>query len=139
VDAFAEAFIAHANTTLTAADLQGRVRLEGEVRLDEMTEPVVNDIKRLGPFGSLNPKPRWATAWVELAGEPKAVGKSGDHLQLTVRQDQTVRRGIAFGLATCQQALRDHRRCRLAFEPILNEFNGRRSVELQVVDFQWPT
>ncbi len=139
VDAFAEAFIAHANTTLTAADLQGRVRLEGEVHLDEMTEPVVNDIKRLGPFGSLNPRPKWATSWVELAGEPRAVGKGGDHLQLAVRQDQTVRRGIAFGLAKCQQALRDHRRCRLAFEPILNEFNGRRSVELQVVDFQWPT
>jgi len=138
VDAFTEAFIAHANNTLTPADLQPRIRLEGEVALDELTEPVVSDLRRLGPFGQDNPKPRWATSWVDLIGEPRVVGRSGDHLQLTVRDGDAVRKGIAFGKADCEQALRDHRRCRLAFEPIVNEFNGRRSVELQVVDFQWP-
>jgi single-stranded-DNA-specific exonuclease len=115
-----------------------KVRLEGEADLDGFTEPVVNDLQRLGPFGQSNPRPRWATPWVELLGEPRIVGKGGDHLQLTVRQGQTVRRAIAFGQASCQQELKDHRRCRLAFEPIINEFNGRRTVELQVVDFHWP-
>ncbi len=139
VDAFTEALIVHANDALSPADLQPRVQLEGEIDVVDLTEPVVNDLKRLGPFGQGNPKPRWATSWVDLVGEPRIVGKGGDHLQLTVRQGQAVRRGIAFGQAGCEQALRDHRRCRLAFEPIINEFSGRRSVELQVVDFQWPT
>ncbi len=138
VSAFTEAFIAHANNTLTALDLMPKVRLEGEVGLDEFTEPVVADLQRLGPFGQANPKPKWATNWVELAGEPRIVGKSGDHLQLTVRDGRTIRKAIAFGRADCEQLLRDHRRCRLAFEPIVNEFNGARTVELQVVDFQWP-
>jgi hypothetical protein len=31
-----------------------------------------------------------------------------------------------------------HRRCRVAFEPIINDFNGRRSVEMQIVDMQFP-
>jgi single-stranded-DNA-specific exonuclease len=135
---FAEAFTDHANNVLTAADLVPKVRLEGEADLDGFTEPVINDLQRLGPFGQSNPRPRWATPWVELLGEPRVVGKGGDHLQLTVRQGQTVRRAIAFGQAGCQQSLKDHRRCRLAFEPIINDFNGRRTVELQVVDFQWP-
>jgi single-stranded-DNA-specific exonuclease len=139
VEAFTEAFTAHANATLTATDLQPQMRLEGVVSLDDLTEPVVNDLKRLGPFGPTNPKPRWATSWVELSGQPRVVGKNGNHLQLLVRQGQMVRKCIAFGQAGQEQALRDHRRCRLAFEPIVNEFNGRRSVELQVLDFQWPT
>lgn len=139
VTAFTEAFVDHANRTLTAVDLQPQVRLEGQVDLAELTEPVVNDLKRLGPFGQGNPRPRWATSEVELQGEPRIVGQSGEHMQLTVRQGRIVRRGIAFGLAKHEQALRDYRRCRLAFEPIINEFNGRRSVELQVIDFQWPT
>ncbi|MBN1343510.1 MAG: single-stranded-DNA-specific exonuclease RecJ [Phycisphaerae bacterium] len=138
VGAFAEAFVAHANATLTAVDLQPGVRLDGEVSLDALTEAVVNDLNRLGPFGSGNARPKWATPMVELIGEPRVVGKRGEHLQLTVRQGQTVRKGIAFGQAGHEQALRDHRRCSLAFEPIINEFNGQRSVELQVVDFQWP-
>jgi hypothetical protein len=33
--------------------------------------------------------------------------------------------------------LKQHRRCRVAFEPILNEFNGRRSVEMQIADLQF--
>ncbi len=139
VDGFTEAFIEHANQTLTAMDLQKRFRLDGEVNLTELTEPVVQDLRRLGPFGQSNPKPKWASDWVELMGEPRVVGKRADHLQLTVRDGQAIRRAIAFGQADCAQALRDHRKCRLAFEPIINDFNGRRSVELQVVDFQWPT
>ena len=30
------------------------------------------------------------------------------------------------------------RRCRVAFEPIINDFNGRRSVEMQILDLQFP-
>jgi len=138
VAAFTEAFIAHANNVLTAADLIPKMRLEGEVGLAGLTEPVVRDLDRLGPFGTNNPRPLWATPWVELIGEPRVVGKGGEHLQLTVRDGETVRRAIAFRQAGCEQLLRDHRRCRLAFEPIINEFNGQRTVELQVADFQWP-
>jgi hypothetical protein len=34
--------------------------------------------------------------------------------------------------------LLDHRRCRVTFQPIINEWNGRRSVEMQILDFQFP-
>jgi single-stranded-DNA-specific exonuclease len=139
VEAFTDAFIAYANARLTAADLRPEYRLEGEVRLAELTEPVVNDLNRLGPFGQSNPRPKWASPWVELVGEPRRVGRSAEHLQVTVRDGETLRKGIGFGLAQYEEPLRDYRRCRLAFEPIINEFNGRRSVELQIDDFQWPT
>ncbi len=138
VDDFAEAFIAYANNTLTPADLNATIRLDGEVGLGELSEDVVRDLKRLGPFGPGNAKPRWATSTVELVGEPRVVGKGGEHLQLTVRDGRTVCKAIAFGQAKHDQALRNHRRCRIAFEPIVNEFRGQRTVELQVIDFQWP-
>jgi len=138
VEAFADAFTTYANNTLTAFDLKTQVRLEGEIGLSDLTEPAIAELQRLGPFGTGNPRPRWATPWVELSGEPRVVGKGGEHIQLTGREGDTIRKAIAFGQAGCEQLLRDHRRCRLAFEPIVNEFNGRRTIELQVVDFQWP-
>jgi len=48
------------------------------------------------------------------------------------------RKAIAFGGKDWRQPLIDRRRCRVAFEPILNTFNGRTSVELQVLDIVLP-
>ncbi|MBN1488764.1 MAG: single-stranded-DNA-specific exonuclease RecJ [Phycisphaerae bacterium] len=138
VDAFAEAFVARANQTLTAADLRPTLPLDAEATLAELTEPLVQALLDLGPFGFGNPTLRLATGWCELIGSPRKVGRDGDHLQFTVRQDGCVRKAIAFRQANAAQPLLDARRCRLAFEPILNEFNGRRSVELQVLDIQFP-
>jgi single-stranded-DNA-specific exonuclease len=137
VGAFTEAFISIANNRLTGDDLTPKLRLEGEVRLAEMTLPTAQAIAGLGPFGNGNPKPLLATDWVELAAEPRCVGSSSDHLQASFRQDGVHMKGIGFRLGEHLEDLKQHRRCRLAFEPIINEFNGRRSVEMQIADFQF--
>ena len=138
IPAFTRAFIDHANQTLTAVDLQAHLRLDAEMPLQDLTEPGVRMLERIEPFGMGNPKPRFATDWVEVVGDPRVVGRSGDHLLFSVRQGQTVRKAIAFGHAQHLDATRDHRRCRLAFEPTLNRYNGRTSVELRVLDIQFP-
>ncbi len=34
--------------------------------------------------------------------------------------------------------LKQHRRYRVAFEPIINDFNDRRTVEMRIIDLQFP-
>jgi single-stranded-DNA-specific exonuclease len=136
---FSEAFVAHANQALTAADLQPKLRLDAETSLEALNLPTVAAINNLGPFGPGNPQPLLVTDWLELEGEPRCVGKNSDHLQLTLSQSGRVSKAIAFGKAALAEPLKQHRRCRVAFEPIINDFNGRRSVELQVVDFKFPS
>lgn len=34
---------------------------------------------------------------------------------------------------------KQHRRCRVASEPIINAYNGWRSIEMQTLDLQFPT
>ncbi len=138
IDAFREAFVAYANNRLTASDLVPRLRLDAEVGLAEFDARTVQTLADLGPFGMHNPRPKLASRWLELQGDPRAVGKTADHLQFTLREGDVVRKAIGFGLARHEQDLRDHRRCRVAFEPILSTFNGRQRVELQVLDVQVP-
>lgn len=138
VPAFTEAFIACANNTLTGADIRPKLRLDAEVALGELDLRTVQAILNLGPFGQGNPAPLLATAWVDLAAEPRCVGESGTHLTATFRDADAVLRAIAFGRAADQPKLQQHRRCRVAFEPIINDFNGRRTVEMRVADFQFP-
>ncbi len=139
VGAFTEAFIEHANDRLTAADLLPRLRLDAEIMLQELTLPTVDMILALGPFGPGNPRPRFATDWVELADEPRCVGRQQDHLQASFRQNGMYLKAIGFGLAKSIDDLKQHRRCRVAFEPIVNDFKGRRSAEMQILDLKFPT
>lgn len=138
VGQFTEAFVELANRTLTARDLEPALRLDAEVRLGDLPDILVHELQKLQPFGMGNPKPKFATALLELAGEPRAVGKDGQHIQFALTDGRITRKAIAFNQRQMLQPLLDHRRCRVAFEPILDTYNGRTSVKFQIIDVAFP-
>lgn len=139
IEPFTDAFVEIANNRLTGDDLVPKLRLDAEVILDELILPTAEVIVGLGPFGVGNPRPRFATDWIELAAEPRCVGRNQEHLQAEFRQNGVRIKAIGFGLVEHIEDLKHSRRCRVAFEPIINEFKGRRSVEMQIIDLQFPS
>lgn len=137
VVAFREAFAARAAQLLTSRDMLPKLTIDDEVSLGQLDEPLVRDLSRLEPFGAGNPAPLLATAELDVIGEPRTVGGKGTHLQVTLGDGRMQCKGIAFGQAGIKPTLLDQRRCRVAFKPIINEWNGRRTVEMQIVDFQF--
>lgn len=138
VDAFRAAFQDRAARMLTPADLAPRLRLDDVAALGQLDEKLVADLDRLEPYGAGNPAPKLATDWLSVVGEPRVVGSGESHLQVVLSDGRVQCKGIAFGQAKLREELLDHRRCKVAFRPILNEWNGRRSVEMQIADFQFP-
>ena len=136
LDAFTAAFLAEAARRLTPADLQPKLHLDDEVSLGDLTPELVDALQRMAPFGEGNPRPRLATGVVDLVEPPRVVGQDGAHLQFTVRQQGAYRKAIAFGLGWQVAELAQHCRVRLAFEPLANEWNGQRKVELKVLDWK---
>ena len=112
------------------------MQLECIADLSHITEPLVRELGRLGPFGHGNRKPLLCIDAATVAGPPRRVGKTGDHLQLLVKQNRQTIRCIAFQCGELIDRLSPNTSVRLAAEPCLNEFNGRTTVELQVKDFQ---
>jgi len=55
-------------------------------------------------------------------------------LRACFRQNGATMRAIGFGMGSMIEDLKEQRRCRAAFEPIINSFNGRRTVEMQLFD-----
>jgi len=111
----------------------GRVlNIDAEVGPDVLNGEFVHQLQKLAPFGQGNPRPILAGGPVELVGEPRTVGNAGKHLSFNVRWGGRVFRAIAFNQAQCCDALLDTRRCRLAFEPIIDDYLGPNVIQLRV-------
>ena len=136
LDDFRAAFCAAADSLVTDEMLVPQLRVECGADLPDITEALVNELQRLGPFGHGNRRPTLCLDNAIVAGSPRRVGKTGDHLQLMVKQKRQTIRCIAFGAGEMMDKLPSGASIRLVVEPSINEFNGRRSVELHVKDFQ---
>jgi single-stranded-DNA-specific exonuclease len=136
LEAFRRRFCEYASGVLEPEQLVPELKLDGLADLAQVTTSLVGDLQRLGPFGMGNRKPLLVARGLELAAPPRRVGKTGDHLQLYVRQGRSSMKCIAFGYGPMFDQLRTGTVLDVAFEPTLNEYNGSISVELTVKDLQ---
>ena len=114
-----------------------QLRIDAEIPLSALTLGLINDINKLEPYGAENPKPRFLAGNLQIVGEPRKIGAGERHLSLKIKQGTTTMRAVAFGMADrVEELMSESGRCCLAFTPFVNEWNGMRSVELMVDDFQ---
>lgn len=138
-DDFRRQFCEHADKMVTEPMLVPELKLEGLAELRQMSPALVADLQRLGPFGHGNRRPVLCFKALEVTTLPRRVGRNGDHLQITVKQGEQFIKCIAFGYGELYDHLKPGTQIDLAVEPILNEYNGATSVELEIKDFQFPT
>jgi single-stranded-DNA-specific exonuclease len=137
VPALREAFTAYAARHYPDGPPPPCLTLDAETPLAALTLGMVQDLDRLEPYGSANARPLLLAGAVQLVGEPRKMGGGERHLNFRVSQGQTRLRAVAFGMAERIEELTSAGgQCCLAFTPKINEWQGRRSVELEVTDFQ---
>ncbi|MFC1574954.1 single-stranded-DNA-specific exonuclease RecJ, partial [Gemmatimonadota bacterium] len=97
LEAFREAFNAHAREVLEGTELRPTLNLELEVGLGEMTEELHRYLKYLGPHGMGNPRAIWVARGLTLSAPPRVVG--ADHLKMRLRDGRAQLDAIGFRLA----------------------------------------
>ena len=75
---------AFAQGHLSAEDLVPEVRIDAELQLSQVTPPLLEQLRRLEPFGQENPEPVFASRGVNLLMPPKVVKER--HLKFLVKQ-----------------------------------------------------
>jgi single-stranded-DNA-specific exonuclease len=114
-----------------------RLVIDAEVPLSVLTLGLLEALAQLEPYGAGNPRPLFLAGDLQVVGEPRRIGGGERHLTFRVRQQGKELRAIAFGMGDrFEELLAAGGRCCLVFTPRLNEWQGRRSVELEVQDFQ---
>ena len=137
IDAFRAAFCEIAAATIAAEDRVAEVVIDAEAVFPQLTMNVVEQIEQLAPFGMGNPRPILCTTDVRLAEPPKRIGGGERHLSVRMEHHGVRLRGVAFGHGEwADELVRLDRPIDVAFRPVINEFRGRRSVEVHLVDWR---
>lgn len=130
---FCQAVAARIPEEKRVAELQ----IEAESPLPQLTIQTVNQIERLAPFGAGNPRPLLCATHVHLADTPRTMGGGDRHLALKLKQQNVRLRSVAFGRGDWADKLAGiDGPIDIAYRPVINEFRGRRSVELHLVDWR---
>ena len=132
VEAFADAFAAHAGEVLAEEDLQPVTRIDAVVpRNTPLTLDLCAELARLAPFGLGNPGVTLLAPGCTLAG--LATVGEGKHLRFRVRRDGADAGGaIAFGQGTSLDSLRREGSYDVAFRLEENRWNGTVAPQLVV-------
>ena len=131
-EAFRDRFYEVARQWIDAKDLAPEVNVDAEVSLSTLTVPVLREIERLAPFGQGNPTPVLVSRPLDIVGQPRQVGRGDRHLSFMVRHDGAPQKAIAFGMGDRIDEALPGRQCELVYEPSLNHWQGRTSVDLKV-------
>lgn len=137
LDQFRSQFCEFAASELSGTSGIAELRIDAEVPFSALTSKVVHDLERLAPFGHHNPRPLLCTSNVTLSEPPKRIGSGERHLALRLEQHGVRFRAVAFGGGDWATPLAETGGpISVAFRPQINHFRGRKSVELQVCDWQ---
>jgi single-stranded-DNA-specific exonuclease len=137
LDAFRERFCSVVADRIPSGSQGPGLVLDAETPLNVLTTGLVQDLDQLEPYGAQNRKPLFLAAELEVAGEPRKVGQGERHLSFRVRQRGTVLKAIGWNMADRVGELMSRGgACCLAFTPKINEWQGRRTIDLEVTDFQ---
>ncbi len=119
VDAFRDAFEAHAAATLTADDLVPVRRIDAVVAGDEIGLRLAEELQRLAPCGIGNPGVALLLPAARCS-DPRTMGEGDRHLRFTVAAGGARARAVAFGTSSidCERPLD------ATFTLELNEYNG---------------
>ena len=111
--------------------------IDAESPISLLSLEVVRQLDRLGPFGQANPRPMLFAGAVSLAEPPKKMGGGERHLSVRFTQHRATLRGVAFGHGErCEELAALTGPLDIVYRPIINEFRGKSSVEIQLVDFR---
>ncbi|MBL9135241.1 MAG: single-stranded-DNA-specific exonuclease RecJ [Verrucomicrobiales bacterium] len=122
-----------ARHALSPDQLRPPLRLDAVVGLSQLTEEQLVELDRLRPTGQGNPPVQLVVGGLNHDRTPQRVGRERQHAKFWVTDGRVTREAIWYGAGDREVPKANFD---LACVAHLHEFNGRRSVQLKVLDWR---
>jgi single-stranded-DNA-specific exonuclease len=140
VPKFTERFEKIVNETIDPEQLIPVVEIDIELQLMEISEKFFRVLKQFKPFGPENNMPVFLSENVVDNGYGRAVGNSGEHLKLTLIQEENpfkVFPAIAFHQGNQFKNIQNGTPFDICYQLMENEFRGRVNLQLNILDMKF--
>ena len=134
VDAFAERFNQVALDRLKPDDLVRELRVDLDLPLSEATDDLEKLLRHMEPFGIGNPGPLFVARSVTVATNATKIGANG--VKFAVEAPQGPMEAVGWGLSDRSGELRAGATVDIAYKLERNEFRGKSTLQLGLVDFR---
>jgi single-stranded-DNA-specific exonuclease len=127
-----------AKEKISIDDMRGELLIDAPVPATAINWDLLDALQIFHPHGFANEKPRFLTAGLRVTGV-RAVGGSGQHLKLELQDSAAAGKvfpGIAFGFGDLVNEINFKDKVDVAFELDVNEWNGNRELQLQILDIK---
>ena len=133
IDAFRARMNDLARRRLKPADLQPVLCLDAEVALREVSLELVEELERIKPTGQGNAPLQFWARQLACARPCQRMGGEKQHAKLWVTDGKVTCEAVWWSVGTAPMP---EGKFDLAFVPQVNDFSGRRTVQLKVLDWR---
>lgn len=122
---------------LTEDDLQMKVSIDMRLPFPYINEELIHELKILEPFGKGNGKPLFAESKLRVI-QPRIFGKNRNVLKCRLEDQQgNQMEAVYFGeVEDCLQQMEKKQIMSFTYYPSINEYMGRRTIQLTIVNYQ---
>lgn len=133
VETFSNKFEEVVNATIAPELLIPEIVIEAEINFKEINFPFYNIVCQMEPFGPENMRPTFIAKNVKDTGYSKIVKEQ--HIRFVIKQDDATLTGIGFNLASKFHLLQLNKPVDIVFTIDENEWQGNKTLQMKVIDF----
>jgi single-stranded-DNA-specific exonuclease len=132
VETFSTQFEAVVSRTITDDMLIPEIIIDASLAFEEINSNFFNIISQLEPFGPDNMRPVFIAKKVIDSGYSRLLKEK--HIKFELKQDQFYCSGIGFNMPEKMEMLQSKKPLDIVFTLEENEWNGKKSIQLMVID-----
>jgi single-stranded-DNA-specific exonuclease len=135
LDSFSNCFENYVASTITEEQLAPQINIDAELSFEAATISFLNILEQMEPYGPDNPRPVFITREAKDSGYSKIVKET--HLKLSLQKNGASLQGIYFNGGKYYPLVKTEP-IDLVYTLDYNEFNGKTSVQMKVIDIKTP-
>jgi len=138
LELFIERFLKIASDEILPEQMTPLIDIDAVIKLKDVNTSLMNDLKKMSPYGPDNEKPVFMSCQVIDFGTSRIVGKDGTHLKLELIDDslRTPVHAIAFGMSEHEKYLKDSSPIDICYTIEENVYNGTTTLQLLIKDIR---
>jgi len=138
LESFTSRFLELAADEIITEQMTPQIDMDAVLDLKDINMKLLNDLKKMNPFGPDNQKPIFCSLNVKDFGTSKLVGKELEHIKLELIDNTTSSpiHAIAFGMHGFNEHIKSMKPFHICYTIEENTYGGNTSIQLMIKDIK---